>query len=175
MPTVMMLLAALFVTIGAQDPAKPAFPKKSGIFAMTPQGPVELKISGEPNRIEKTNGVRCFYSPKDYDKIPVVEAIDSFYVSAMGWEARDVYIIVGRELLSNPSDKYQRLRGRSVTRGAVAFQVIPDELSIPGFVDQVARKLSSDPEAEIYVVLELHSTGGMTDRSYPVKVQRPAK
>jgi hypothetical protein len=175
MPAVMLLVAALLMTAGVQDQKKPAFPKKSAIFAMTAQGPVELKISGEPNRIALTNGVRCFYSPSDYDKIAVVDSIESFYVSAMGWEARDMYVIVGRELLSNPSEKYLRLKGRSVPRGAVAFQVLSEELGTPGFLEQVARRLSSDPAAELYVVLELHSTGGMTDRSYPVKIQRPSK
>jgi hypothetical protein len=175
MSTWLMLVAAVLLGAGAQDPAKPVFPKKSGVFAMTAEGPVELKVSGEPNQVEKSTTFRCFYAPKDYDKIPTVSSLQSFYVSAMGWAPRDLYIIVGRDMLSNPSEKYQRLRGRAVTQGAIAFQVVSADLESPAFVEQAITRLSTDPTAEAYVVLELTSTAGLSNRSYPVKLERPKK
>jgi hypothetical protein len=173
MPALFILIAALLLPQSPQAPAK-AYPKKSGIFAMTTQGPVELKVSGEPTRIELSNVVRCYYAPDSFDRIQAVEALESFYVNLMGWVPRDLYIVVGRDQLTNPTVKYQRLTGRAVNRGAIAFQIVSDDLR-PAFVEQAARRLSPsgtvDATTEVYVVLELRNRDGLSDRAYPVRIR----
>jgi hypothetical protein len=173
---VILLVAALVVPLSLQQPAKQALPKKAGIFAMTPQGAVELKVSGEPNQIDRANGVKCYYPPDSFDRIPSVESVESFFVNMMDWAPRDLYIVVGRDRLTNPTEKYQRLNGRAVNRGPVAFRIVADDLS-PAFLAQAARRLSPtgtvDEATEVYLVLELRSTAGLNDRAYPVRIRIP--
>jgi hypothetical protein len=180
MPALIVLLAALLalpLPLPAQAPAKPAYPKKSGIFAMTSQGPVELKVSGERNFVPGDMRLRCFFSPNSFDKIPAAESVQSFYVSAMGWAPRGIYLVIGRDGLVNSLDNYRRLTGRVVTRGAVAFEVLSADLETPGFVTSAIRQLAPAganlSEVEAYLVLDLRSTSGMNDRAYPIRVQIP--
>jgi hypothetical protein len=179
MPALVMLIAALLLPAGpwaAQAPAK-AFPKKSGIYAMTPQGPVELKISGERNDVEKAIGLKSFYSAESFDQIPAAESVQSFYVSAMGWQAQGLYLVVGREALTNSLDKYQRLAGRVVMRGAVAYEVQSVDLASTAFVRGAIQRLApagaADASIEAYLVLELASTTGLNARTYPIRIQVP--
>jgi hypothetical protein len=180
MPALVMLIAALLLPAGTwagQAPGKVVYPKKSGIFAMTPQGPVELKVSGERNAVELAIGLTSFYSADSFDRIPAAESVQSFFVSAMGWQAKGLYLVVGREALTNSLDKYQRFAGRVVMRGAVAFEIQSADLESPDFVLRAIRKLApagiADPEVEAYLVLELRSTSGLNDRTYPIRVQVP--
>jgi hypothetical protein len=176
MPGLILLIAALLVPLG-QAPAKPAYPKKSGIYAMTSQGPVELKVSGERNQVEGDFRLKCFFSPDSFDKIPAAEAVQSFYVSTMGWAAKDIYIVIGRDGLVNSKDNYRRLAGRAVQRGAVAFEVLSVDLETPGSVlraiTQLAPPTAVLAELEAYLVLDLRSTAGMNDRAYPIRIQIP--
>jgi hypothetical protein len=180
MPALIILLAALLafpVPLPAQAPAKSAYPKKAGIFAMTSQGPVELKVSGERNYVQGDQRLKCFFSPNSFDKIPAAETVQSFYVSAMGWAPRDIYLVLGREGLVNSMDNYRRLAGRAVMRGAVAFEVLSVDLENPDFVMRAIRQLAPPganlAEVEAYLVLDLRSTSGMNDRAYPIRVQIP--
>lgn len=177
MPGIILLIAALLAPLGTQAPAKTAYPKKSGIFAMTSQGPVELKVSGERNYVQGDLELRCFFSPDSFDRIPAAESVQSFYVSAMGWTPRAIYIVVGRDGLVNSKDKHRRLAGREVRRGAVAFEVFSVDLETPDFVlraiKQLAPPTATLAEVEAYLVLDLHSTTGLNDRAYPVRIQIP--
>jgi hypothetical protein len=180
MRALMIAATCLLLLLGsaaAQPAGKPVYPKKMGIYAMTPQGPVELKVSGERADVELTNGLKCFYSADSFDRIPKAELVQSFYVSAMGWVPRGLYLVVGRDGLVNSQDRYQRFTERMVLRGAVAFEVFSVDLQSPGFILRAIRKLApaglADSEIEAYLVLELKSTSGLNDRSYPIRISVP--
>jgi hypothetical protein len=180
MPALILLIAALLLPAGpwaAQAPGKVVYPKKPGIYAMTLQGPVEMKISGERNELNKALGLKSYYSPDALDRIPAAESVRSFYVSVMDWQPRDLFLVVGREHLSGSFDSYQRFNGRMVSRGVVAFEILSDDLESPEFVLRAVRKLApagiADPDIEAYVVLELRSTSGLNARDYPIRIQVP--
>jgi hypothetical protein len=184
MSALVTLIAWLFLppgpsSLAAQASRPAAYPKKSGIYAMTPQGPVELKVSGERHDVEKAVGLQSYYSPASFDKIPTADSVQSFYVSAMGWAARGVYLVVGREGLTNMLDNYQRFAGRVVTRGAVAFELQSADLESAEFVLRAIRRLAPagvpDSDLEVYLVLDLKSTAEMTDRTYPIRIRVPAR
>ena len=176
MSSFVMLLAAVLLPFAQQNPAasKPSFPKKSGVFAMTPAGALELKISGEPARLELSNTTKVYYAPEAFDAIPVVESVQSFYVNMMNWGPSDLYLVVGRDQLANPSDRHVRLNGRAITRGLVAVQIVADDLASRAFIEQAVRRLSGsggfDASTEAYVVLELRNSAGLSDRAYPVRL-----
>jgi hypothetical protein len=175
MPALVLLIAALLVPPSLQPPAAQAYPKKSAIYAMTAQGPVELKVSGERNFVQGDFRLKAFFSPNSFDKIPVAESVRSFYVNAMGWAARGVYLIVGRDGLVNSTENYKRLAGRVLQRGAIAFEVMSADLDDPAFILTATRQIAPAganlAELEVYLVLDLRSTSGMNDRAYPVRVQ----
>jgi hypothetical protein len=177
MPALIVLIAALLAPSAVPSPAQTAYPKKTGIFAMTSQGPVELKVSGERNFVQGDFRLLCFYSPDAFDKIPAAESVQSFYVSAMGWAPRNVYLVIGRDGLVNSKDNFRRLAGRLVQRGAVAFEVLSSDLEnrdfVPSAVKQMAPAGANLGELEVYLVLDLRSTSGMNDRAYPIRVQLP--
>jgi hypothetical protein len=172
--TCFLLSCALVV---AQPKSKPVYPKKSGIYAMTPQGPVELTVSGERNNIELGLNLECFFSAESFDKIPKAESVNSFYVSAMGWSARRVILVVGRDALVKSYDRYPLFNGTVENRGVVAFEVFAPDLRSPDFMRSAIRKLTpagvAPSEVEAYVVLELKSSAGMNGRSYPIRVSVP--
>jgi hypothetical protein len=161
----------------AQPKSKPVYPKKSGIYAMTPQGPVELTVSGERNNIELGLNLQCLFAAESFDRIPRAESVNSFYVSAMGWSAQRVVLVVGRDALVNSQDRYQLFSGTVQSRGVVAFEVYAPDLRSPAFVRNAIRKLTprdgSDGELEVYVVLELRSSAGMNGRAYPIRINIP--
>lgn len=184
MPALVTVIALLLLPLGpwgqpSQASGKPAFPRKPGIYAMTPQGPVELKVSGERNEVEMAGLLKSYYPPDSFDRIPVAESVRSFYVSAMGWKPRGVYLVVGREYLTNAFEKYQRLNGRVVMRGAVAFEIQSADLESPDFVLRTIRRLAptglSDADIEAFLVLELRSEAGLAGRTYPVKIRIPER
>ncbi|HEY3380186.1 MAG TPA: hypothetical protein VGK32_00375 [Vicinamibacterales bacterium] len=180
MPTLVLLIAALLLPSGsltAPATAESTYPKKSGIYAMTPQGPVELTVSGERNNVALAIGLKSYYSPETFDRIPTADSVQTFYVSAMGWTPRGVHLVVGREYLTNALDKYQRFAGRVVPRGAVAFEIKSADLESQDFLLRAVRKLApagvADAELEVYLVLELRSTSGLNDRDYPIRIPVP--
>lgn len=172
--TCFLLSCALVV---AQPGAKVKYPGKSGVFAMTPQGAVELKVSGEPNQVPGALGIQNFFAAEDFDKIPKVESVRSFYVSAMGWVARRVYLVVGRDGLVNSLDRYQMFSTSIVPRGVVAFEVVSPDLQDADYIVRSARKLAKPgtpaSEIEAYLVIELKGTTGLSPRNYPVRVMMP--
>ncbi len=151
--TVVMCLLLSYGSAAAQPASKQVYPKKSGIYAMTPQGAVELKVSGERNDIEHTNGVKCFYSAESFDRIPTAESVQSFHVSAMDWAPRGIYLVVGRDALINSLDCYQRFAGSVVSRGLWPLKSCRPTFSRPAS--------SSGPFAS------LHAPGCPTRRSKP--------
>lgn len=174
---VVLGLLALCATIAAQTKSKPTYPKKSGIYALTPQGPVELTVSGERNNVELALDLQCYYSPESFDKIPRAESVNSFYVSAMGWSARRVILVVGRDALVHSFDRYQLFSGSVENRGVVAFEVFAPDLLSPDFMRSAIRKLTppgtAKADIEAYVVLELRSSAGMNGRAYPIRINVP--
>jgi hypothetical protein len=182
MPALVALVALLLLPAGpfapeSQAARKHAYPSKSGIYAMTSEGPVELKVSGERNDVELAIGLQMYYSPESFGRIPAVDSVRSFYVSAMGWAPKDVYMVVGRDRLTNSLDKYQRLNSRVVSRGVLAFEILSADLESPEFVARTIRRLApagvGDADLEAYLVLELRSQAGLNDRAYPVRIRLP--
>ncbi len=176
---VVVLALVSCAIVAAQKAPKVKYPGKSGVFAMTPQGAVELKVSGEPNEVPGAIGIQNFFSAEDFDKIPKVESVNSFYVSAMGWAVRRVYLVVGRDGLVNSLDRYQMFSTSIVSRGVVAFEVVSPDLQDPGYIVRSARKLAKPgtpvQDIEAYLVLELKGTTGLSPRNYPVRVMMPAQ
>jgi hypothetical protein len=164
-------------SVVAQPQSKPVYPKKAGVYAMTSEGPVELTVTGEPSNVELALGLKSFYPADSFDKIPKAAWVRSFYVSAMGWVARRVYLVVGREALVNSLDHYQLLSGSVVSRGVVAFEVTSADLQSLAFIRQAIHKLAPagvpDSELEAYLVLELKSTSGLNNRNYPIRIGVP--
>lgn len=182
MPAFILFVAALLVSPvpwSDQAPARRSFPKKAGIYAMTPQGPVELKVSGEKNEVEKAVVLQNYFSPDSFDKIPSAESVQSFYVSAMGWQPKGLYMVVGREYLTNSYEKLQRFAGRLVPRGAIAYEIESADLQSPEFVLRAIRRLApagvADADLEAYLVLEVRSVTGLNGRAYPIRIQVPAE
>jgi hypothetical protein len=176
-PVLVLILALASPAAAAPPGGKIKYPSKSGIYAMTSDGPVELKVSGEPNDVIGALGLQCFYSDDAFDKIPRADWVRSFYVSAMGWAARRVYMVAGREGLTNPLANYQLLSGSVQSRGVVAFEVVSADLQSLAWIRQAIRKLvpASVPDADVeaYLVLELKSTSGLSNRHYPVRISVP--
>jgi hypothetical protein len=58
----------------------------------------------------------------------------------------------------------------------VAFEVVSADLE-PGFLLRALRRLApggtANADIEAYIVLELKSTTGLNDRSYPVRITVP--
>jgi hypothetical protein len=180
MPARLAVLLFLLLSCGvssAQPAPKVKYPGKSGIYAMTAQGPVELKVSGEPSSLLGTLKQQTFYSADAFDKIPKVDAVRSFYVSAMGWAPKRLYLVVGREALVDSQDRFQLFTAGTASRGVVAFEVLSPDLLSPAFVLGSIRKLAPagvpDSELEVYLVLELKNTAGLTARSYPIRIDIP--
>jgi hypothetical protein len=196
MPALVVLLATTLlvssVSAPQQPPGQPALPRKSGVFAMTSQGAVELRISGEADTVDNTqanlglgqqsanrsatNMVKCYFSAKDIERIPVVESLQSFYVNMIGWSPRDLFMVVGREALINQTEKYQRFVGRAVNRG-IAFVVSAADLESPAALLQSIKKLAPAgvpvDQLEVYVVLAVRNSEGLTPRAYPVRIAVP--
>jgi hypothetical protein len=196
MPALVVMLATTLlvssVSAPQQPPGQPALPKKSGVFAMTPQGAVELKISGEADTVDNTqanlglgqqsvnrsatNMVKCYFSAKDIERIPVVESLQSFYVNMIGWSPRDLFMVVGREALVNQTEKYERFVGRTVNRG-IAFVVSAADLESPAALLQSIKKLAPAgvpvDQLDVYVVLAVRNSEGLTPRAYPVRIAVP--
>jgi hypothetical protein len=162
------------MTATLQTPAKPAkqkMPNKSGIYALTPEGPVLLTVSGESAPVPLSNGTKCFYSPDDYDRIPTVASLQGFYANLMDWAPKDLLLIVGREWLSNPSGRYLRLKGRATTMGVFAVRIMTEDLQSPASLDQAISRVSPDTAAEVFVVLVMESRSDLNDRAYPVRIR----
>ena len=176
-PIVWLALLGVCTMAAAQTTTKPVYPKKAGVYAMTPQGPVELTVSGERNEVALVLDPQCVYPADALDKIPRAESVNSFYVSAMGWSARRVILVVGREALLHSYDRYQLFSGTVVNRGVVAFEVYAPDLVSPEFMRNAIRKLTPrgtpQSEVEAYVVLELRSSAGMNGRAYPIRISVP--
>jgi hypothetical protein len=164
----------------AQDPgrapAQTVWPKRPGVYAMAPNGPVELKISGERNDVDRALGLKVVYSPGDIDRIPVADTVQSFFVNMVDWTPRDLYMVVGRDRLIDPLTRYQRLSARAVTRGLLAFEILATELE-PASLLSAIRRLAPGGAAgagiEAYIVFELKSATGLNDRAYPVRIKVP--
>ena len=158
--------------------AKPVWPRNAGVYAMTAQGPLGLKISGERSAVDKALGLKVIYSSRDLDRIPVADTVQSFFVNMADWTPKDLYMVVGRDRLTDPLTKYQRLSARAVTRGVVAFEIVSTDLE-PAFLLRAIRRLTpagvADADIEAYVVLELKNAAGLNDRSYPVRITVPKK
>ncbi len=172
-------LASLSAAAPPGAKVKVKYPSKMGIYAMPSQGAVELTVSGEATEVAGALRLQCYYSPADLDKIPKVESMRSFYVSAMGWAARRIYLTVGRTGLVNSVEHYQLLPGVIVPRGVVAFEVELSDLRDPDFIARTARKLAPagmpDSQIEAYLVLELMSRTGLSPRNYPVQIVLPSQ
>lgn len=177
-------LALVFVLLSsalsaAQPPAKVKYPGKSGIYAMTSDGPVELKVSGEPNNVSGALKLESFYSADSFDKIPTATWVRSFYVSAMNWVARRLYLVVGREALVDSLNHYQMLSSSVISRGVIAFEVTSPDLQDLSWIRQVIMKLKpadvAEDQLEAYIVLELKSTSGLNNRNYPIKISVPPR
>lgn len=172
--TCFLLSCALVV---AQPKSKPVYPKKMGIYAMTSDGPVELKVSGEPNNVAGALKLESFYSADSFDKIPKAAWVRSFYVSAMNWLAWRLYLVVGRDALVDSLNHYQMLTSSVVSRGVIAFEVTSPDLQDLSFIRQAIKKLAPagvpDDQLEAYIVLELKSTSGLNNRNYPIKISVP--
>ena len=180
MPARIAILLCVLLSCGsaaAQSPDKPKFPKKMGIYAMTSEGPVELKVSGEPNNVAGALKAESFYSADSFDKIPKAAWVRSFYVSAMNWVAWRLYLVVGREALVDSLNHYQMLTSSVISRGVVAFEVTSPDLQDLGFIRRAIKKLAPagvpDDQLEAYIVIELKSTAGLNNRNYPVKISVP--
>ncbi len=180
MPARLAVLLFLLLTCGsaaAQTPDKPAFPKKMGFFAMTSDGPVELKVSGEPAEVDLALGLKSFYSADSFDKIPKAKWVRSFYVSAMNWVAWRLYLVVGREALVDSLNHYQMLSSSVISRGVIAFEVVSPDLQNLAFIRQAILKLAPkgvpEDQLEAYIVVELKSTMGLNNRNYPIKISVP--
>ena len=179
MPTMIMLFAALWMTLAAeapQKPAKPKLPSKSGIFALTTAGPIELKVSGESAPQMLTNGTKCFYSAESFDRIPTIDSLQGFFANMMDWAPRGLFLIVGREGLTDPGRRFLPLRGKATSAGIFAVQIMVEEIQSPEWLDKAIRQVDSQApaDAEIYVVLQLKSQSDLNDRSYPVRIPRPS-
>lgn len=174
--TCFLLSCALVV---AQSPDKPVYPKKMGIFALTSDGPVELKVSGEPNNVAGALKLESFYSADSFDKIPKAVWVRSFYVSAMNWVARRLYLVVGRDALVDSLNHYQMLSSNVISRGVIAFEVTSADLQDLAWIRQAIKKLAPagvpDDQLEAYLVLELKSTSGLNNRNYPIRISVPPR
>jgi hypothetical protein len=182
MPARLAILLCLLLSCGAaaaQTPAKPKFPSKMGIFAMTSEGPVELKVSGEPNNVAGALKLESFYSADSFDKIPKAAWVRSFYVSAMNWIAWRLYLVVGRDALVDSLNHYQMLSSSVISRGVIAFEVTSADLQDLAWVRQSIMKLAPagvpEDQIEAYIVLELKSTSGLNNRNYPIKIAVPPR
>jgi hypothetical protein len=180
MPARLAILLCLLVSCGsaaAQSPAKPSFPKKMGIYAMTSDGPVELKVSGEPAEVALAIGLKSFYAADSFDKIPKATWVRSFYVSAMNWVAWRLYLVVGREALVDSLNNYQMLSTVVHSRGVIAFEVVLADLQNLAWIRQAIMKLApagvAQADLEPYLVLELKSTSGLNNRNYPIRISVP--
>lgn len=186
MPMLSVVLAFFLLPLGSWAPAdtasappqaKQAFPKKAGIYAMTPQGPVELTVSGERSEEKQAIGLKTYYSSDSFDRIPTADSVRSFFVSLMDWTPKSLYLVVGRDALTNSLDKYQRFAGRTVPRGVVAIEVLSSDFESPEFILRAIRKLApagvADADLEVYLVLELKSAAGLNDRAYPIRIAVP--
>lgn len=186
MPLLSVALAFFLLPLGswiavgaitALPQAKQAFPKKAGIYVLTAQGPVELTVSGERSEEPHVIGLKTYYSPDSFDRIPTADSVRSFFVSLMDWTPKGLFLVVGRDGLTNSLDKYQRFAGRMVPRGAVAVEVLSSDLESPEFILRAIRKLApagvADANLEAYIVLELKSAAGLNDRAYPIRIAVP--
>jgi len=103
--------------------------------------------------------------------------VRSFFVSLMDWTPKSLYLVVGRDALTNSLDKYQRFAGRTVPRGVVAIEVLSSDFESPEFILRAIRKLApagvADADLEVYIVLELKSAAGLNDRAYPIRIAVP--
>ncbi len=170
------LPVALWMTL---DPGRPQagveWPAKAGVYAMTARGPVELLVNGERSWVFGAMGQQVRYDPREFEQIPALDAVESFFVRMAGWTPKDLYLVVGRERLIDPMTKYQRLAGRAIARDVTAVQIIAADLE-PLSLAEAIRRLTpkGKTNAEPYVVLELKSSAGQPDRAYPVRIA-PAK
>lgn len=175
-----LVLALGLASLAAAAPPGPKvkFPSKMGIYAMTGQGPVELKVSGEPDNLPGVIN-KTFYSADSFARIPSVDSVRSFYVSAMGWTFRRAYLVVGRDALVDAQTRFQLCTAGTISRGVVAFEVVSSDFQSAPFIREAVRKLApaGAPEAdlEVYLVLELRNTEGLNARNYPVRIGVPAK
>lgn len=166
-----LLLLPLHRAVAQPPPAQP--PDRSGVFAVTDRGTIELTGYGERHRQE--HAIDSFsFTPSALDQIPVVSSVRAFYVNMMGWVPKDLYLIVGRKRLATPRDEYHPLTGRAYSRGPVLFDVVTEELE-PAKLEQAYRKLASKKrsgeDVRPFIVLELNNRSGLDARSYPIRVE----
>jgi len=96
------------------------------------------------------------------------------YTNMIDWRPKDLYVAVGRDRLTDPLKGYQRLTGRVVTRGVVAFQIVCDDLEPASLAQAMRWPTASDAErSDAYLVLELRSIAGLSDRAYPARITMP--
>lgn len=173
---VVLLLAACAAAAG-QTKSKPSYPREAGVYAMTPQGPVELTVSGRCNPVASEQDPRCYYSPESFDEIPKAESVQSFYVNLdKTWYAKRVVLVVGREALVRRFNRYELLSQTVENRSVFAFEVFVPDLRSPDFVRSAIRKLTprgtAMADVEAYVVFEL-GTKGSVAVPHPIRISVP--
>src|SRR5512139_2325107 len=81
-----------------QDPVGPpanvVWPRTAGVYAMTAQGVLELRISGERSTPYLVLDSKVVYAPGDFDQIPAADTVQSFYVNMVNWQPKDLYLVV---------------------------------------------------------------------------------
>lgn len=185
--TILCLLAALILVPPAQPsqaapaqapqaaPASP--PDRTGVFAVTDRGTIELTAFGERQSVEAA--IDTFvYRPGAVEQIPSVASVRSFFVNMLGWTPKDLYLIAGHKRLSTPRDDYRRLLGRAYRRGPVLYEVLTERLE-PDVLWKEYRSLAGKKGVQegvaAFVVLEITSETGLNRRGYPIRVEWPGQ
>lgn len=196
MTTLLLALVTLLVPgllAQAQAPPPAAGPDRPGVFAITDRGVVELAVFGE-RRLDASSrdgssrwampddpldrsldAAPRFGFPSDFlTRVPSAASIARFRVNMLDWTPRDLYLVVGLEGLQSPTDKHRRLNGRAYKLGPMSYEIVTEDLDGRVLADAYRKLAGRKPKpgaSQPFVVVELRHGGGLSPRSYPIRVE----
>lgn len=149
-----------------------------GVFAITPQGLVQLPVFGEASQVSQELGRRYLYSPGSIDRIPAADSVQSFVLNMPEWSFGRLFMVVSREQLATPEEHHVGMATTFLPLGVGMIQVFSRDLP-PGeaLAREYRRRVQADAgglEHEAFLVVELSHSGGLMPRTYPIRVQMPA-
>ena len=147
-----------------------------GVFAITSQGLVELKIFGEDSSAQQQLGPTSFYRPGIPEQIVSSGSVQSLLVNLPDWGVGALHMVVSRGQLRTHLEHSFRLRTTTIPLGPGATQIFSADLAGGELQAEYRRRVpagTTGPDAEAFLLLETRSAVGLKARTYPIRLQFP--
>jgi hypothetical protein len=147
-----------------------------GVYAITSDGMVQLKISGDASRVRGEVGRLFAYRPGELDRLVTLDSVLSLVLNMPDWKVQGLSLVASRAQLPRHEENHVAMLHSEVPIGLMTQQIFSESLHGAGLTADYRRLVPSGPigpQTEAWVVLSLASTIGQDSRSFPFGIRIP--